>query len=288
MPSIRRASIYTALVAALTTALGGGCANPKAPADPTRQEIVFAVTANAEIIKFVAGQPGTILNREPLVGLPEGERIVGIDFRVARGVLYALSSSGRLYTLDASYGHLKPVGKAPLTSALASGPVGFDFNPAADRIRVVGADGTNLRLHPESGAVAAVDGLLHYGPGDTAYAKPPRLGSAAYTYNKTDERLTTNYAIDLERGTLVTQGTVERATPAVSPNTGRLFTVGELGTGRLDGAAFDIADIDNTALAALRHRGRTHLHVVDLATGKARDLGPIGDGGALWGLAILP
>ncbi len=40
-----------------------------------------------------AGQPQRILALKPLVGLPVGDRHVGMDYRVAHGVLFALSAS---------------------------------------------------------------------------------------------------------------------------------------------------------------------------------------------------
>jgi hypothetical protein len=254
---------------------------------PPRKEQVLAATAGGELIRFNAGQPSRVLARVALVGLEAGDRLVGIDYRVARGVLYALSARGRLYTLDAATGRLAAVGSGV---ALAAGDsaVGFDFNPVADRIRVVTAAGRNLRLHPDTGALAAEDPALKYVAGDAAAAVAPRIGGAGYTYNKNDAKLTTNYAIDLARGTLVRQGSIEAVQPVVSPNTGALATIGALGTGAVEDAAFDIADIDNTALAALRQNGRTRLHLIDLASGRATVLGRVADGGALVGLAIEP
>jgi hypothetical protein len=76
--------------------------------------------------------------------------------------------------------------------------------------------------------------------------------------------------------------------PVVSPNTGTLATIGALGTGAVDDAAFDIADVSNTALAALRQNGRTRLHLIDLASGRATALGRLADGGAVAGIAIEP
>jgi Domain of unknown function (DUF4394) len=163
-----------------------------------------------------------------------------------------------------------------------------DFNPVADRIRVVTSSGRNLRLHPDSGALAAEDAALRYADGDAAAGAPARVGAAAYTYNKNDSKLTTNYAIDVARGTLLRQGSLEGAQPVVSPNSGLLATVGALGTGAVDDAAFDIADVGNTALAALRQRGVTRLHLIDLASGRATALGRVADGQALAGLAIEP
>lgn len=269
-----------------TLSLLAACASTSEPVGEPRKETVFAVTDGAELIKFNAGQPQRILERKPLQGLDAGDKLLGIDFRVARGVLFALSASGKVYTIDTTSARLTRVGTQ--AAALAPGRWEIDFNPVADRIRVVADHGANLRLHPDTGALAATDPAPAYAPADAAAGKAPRVAAAAYTYNKSNDKLTTNYAIDIGLGTLVTQGSKEGAEPVVSPNTGQLFTVGPLGTGPVEAAAFDIADINNAAFAALRIGGRTRLHLVDLASGKATAIGTVGDGRALWGLAIEP
>lgn len=271
-------------------ALLGACAGlpaetPEPPAAP-RQQSVLAVTDAGELIRFNAGTPRQISHRVALRGLPPGQTLVGLDFRVSRGVLYAVTSGGLLVTIDTRSGQLKPVGSAAV--ALQGQRFGVDFNPVADRVRVVSDSGQNLRLHPDTGALAATDPPLAWVAGDAAAAQPPRVAAAGYTYNQRDAKLTTNYALDLARGTLLTQGSVEGVQPAVSPNTGLLRSVGALGTGALDDASMDISDTDNTALAALRQHGRTRLHLLDLATGRATLLGTVGDGRALWGMAIEP
>jgi Domain of unknown function (DUF4394) len=283
-PAVSHALRAAALAASL---LVMACASIEPAEGPPRKETVLAATMSGELIRFNAGQPSRVLSRVSVSGLEGGDRLAGIDFRVARGVLYALSARGRLYTLDAASGKLTAVGTGV---ALAAGDeaVGFDFNPAADRIRVVTAGGRNLRLHPDTGALAAEDAALRYAEGDAAAGAPARVGAAAYTYNKNDSKLTTNYAIDVARGTLLRQGSVEGTQPAVSPNTGLLATVGALGTGAVDDAAFDIADVGNTALAALRRGGVTRLHLIDLSTGRASALGRVADGQALAGLAVEP
>lgn len=289
-------AVWVAL--AVATAVLAGCATQPRP-DPDRKELVVAVTSAHELITFSAGEPGRILERRPVTGLPPGDRLVGIDFRVARGVLYALSYSGRLYTLDIPTGALRPVGPAPATVPLKGSVFGFDFNPAADRIRVVSNAGQNLRLHPDTGGVvdgdATVDGVqpdpaLRYAAGDAHAQRTPDIAGAAYTYNPQDSKITTNYAIDRAVGALVMQGSREGATPVVSPNTGQLRTVGPLGLGPLVDVSFDISDVSNTALIAVRtpSDNQTRLHLVNLATGATRPLGRVGEGAPLVGMAIEP
>ena len=278
-------SLRAPLLLGLAAVLAGCASLPgDEPAGAPRPETVFALTASQSLIRFNAGTPRRIEQRLAVSGLAAGETLVGIDFRVARGVLYGLTSAGRLVTLDTATARATPVGTAPAV-ALQGTRFGVDFNPAADRLRVVSDTGQNLRLHPDTGALAATDPPL---AAATAGGPAPVIAGAGYTYNKTNEKLTTNYAIDIGRGWLVTQGSIEGVEPVVSPNTGRIADVGALGTGPVDDAAFDIADINNAALAALRVGGRTRLYAIDLATGRATLLGSVGDGGVLHGIAIQP
>jgi hypothetical protein len=276
-----------------------GCASVVEPIGPQRKETIFAVTASHELIKFNAGQPQLILERKTVTGLAPAERLVGIDFRVTKGVLFGLANTGRLYTLDTSTGALKPVGAAPSAIALTGDVFGFDFNPAADRIRVVSNRGQSFRLHPDTGAAVDADpnapgiqgdSALSYVKGDIQEAQHPALVAAAYTYNKLDEKITTNYALDARLGALVMQGSLEGTLPVVSPNTGLLRTVGKLGIGTLADATFDIADISGAAFAALRTPAgtATRLYQVDLNSGKAKLIGTVGSGAPLVGMAVEP
>lgn len=276
--------------------LASACSTLEEPPPNALKHTLLALTPGGELLRLAARQPQQVLERKPIIGLQPGEQLLGLDYRVSRGVLYTLSSRGQLYTLQPATGQLSAVG-SPMALALEGQQFGVDVNPAADRIRVVSDRGQNLRLHPDTGAVvdgdAGREGLqpdptLQYAPGDAHAGRSPRVVAAGYTYNTRDDKLTTNYAIDAGLGTLVTQGSVEGRTPAVSPNTGRLFTVGALGTGALQDASLDIADTDNTALAALRSGGLTRLYRIDLATGAATLLGTLAGGQPVQGLAIVP
>ncbi|MBA3625963.1 MAG: DUF4394 domain-containing protein [Methylibium sp.] len=284
------------LLAALAVA---ACSSvPDEPIGPPAKETLYAVNTANHLLGFNAGQPQKILSQRPLAGLQPGERVLGIDYRVARGQLFALGSSGRLYRVDTATASASTVG-TPFGMALRGSEFGFDFNPAVDRIRVVSDAGQNLRLNPDTGAVVDADaktdglqpdGAIAWAPADANAGKPFAAVAAAYSYNQVDEKITTNFAIDARQGVLVTQGTREGTTPAVSPNTGRLFTVGPLGAGRFERASFDISDVDNIAYAALTGAGAraSVLYRIDLGTGAATRIGTIAGGEAVQGLAIQP
>ena len=281
------------LLAALT--FGPVHAQPLQAGQPPGNELLFAINARGELLRFRAGKPNVILTRKKIAGLDEDVR--GMDFRVSHGALFVLGASGRLYTLDTDTAQATALGEAPL--ALPAVETGFDFNPTVDRMRVTLADGTNLRAHPVTGAQVDSDpkadgvqrdGALVYAPNDPHAGWPALISGVAYTYNQKNDKLTTNFAIDGARGTLVTMGSREGVEPVVSPNGGQVFTVGTLKTGPLTGVSFDISDVHNSAYLAASRVGdtRTHLFRVDLDSGKATYLASIGKKERIRALAIEP
>ena len=285
---------------------------PAEPDNPPRKETFYAVTATNQLISFNAGQPQKILSRKALTGLQADTEILGIDYRVAKGVLFALGRAGsesRLYTVNTASGVASPVGSAALAITLTGNEFAFDFNPVADRIRVVSNSGQNLRLHPDTGAVVdanpdepgiQLDGKPAYpeaapeaypnANADINAGKTPAIVGAAYTYNKRNDKITTNYAIDANTESLVTQGSKEGVTPVISPNTGKLFTVGKLGAGPFVRASFDIADTTGAAFVAVtRLNGvASKLYLVNLDNGSATFLGTIGGGETIRGMSFEP
>jgi len=294
-----RPSARSGVAVAFAAAAIAGCAivAPAETVGPAAKEEIVAVTVSNQLLRFNAGQPQRVRERRAIAGLAAGEQLVGIDYRVARGELYAVGSRGQLYKVDVARAIASPIG-SPAAWPAGGTEWGIDFNPTVDRIRIVNDAGTNLRMHPDTGAVVDADpnqpglqfdGPLAYDAGDANAGKPVRLVAAGYTYNKTNDRITTNFALDAAQGTLVHQGTKEGVTPAVSPNTGRLYTVGPLGAGRFDHATFDISDLSNTAYAGLRAAGAsaTRWYRVDLASGRAIFVGTVA-GEPLVGAAIEP
>jgi Domain of unknown function (DUF4394) len=292
---LRRSTLALAALAAVTLA---GCASMSEPMGATRAEKAVAVTTSHQLIKFNAGQPQKILASIAIKGLQPGEVILGIDYRVSKDMLYALGSSGRLYTLNEDTAQLTQVGSGSFAVKLDGTMFGFDFNPTVDRIRVISNTGQNLRLHPDTGAVVdsnpnadgvQIDGPLTYAAGDANFGKKPSIVGAAYSYNKADPKITTNFALDAATGALVTQGSREGTTPAVSPNTGQLFTVGKLGV-NFEDSAFDIQALSDVAFAALsgKELKGTRLYTLDLKTGATQFIGTIGTSEGIRAMAMEP
>ncbi len=110
-------------------------------------------------------------------------RLLGIDVRPVDGVLYGIVDNGAVVTIDPRNG--KARFKSQLTQTLLSGVrASVDFNPSADRLRIIGSDGTNLRANVDDGVVL-VDTPLSFAPGPfvpvTTPPTLPKVIAAAYT-----------------------------------------------------------------------------------------------------------
>lgn len=203
------------------------------------------------------------------------ERLHGIDVRPADGMLYGVTGDGKVVTIDTASGAATE--KSTLSESLADGvSASVDFNPAADRLRIVGSDGTNLRANVDDGAVT-VDGKLAYETADMHAGEAPNIVAVAYTNSVGKPEKTAMYDIDATIAGLIQQ---------VPPNDGVLKAIGKLSVTGAETYAFDIsatADLQNTAWLVA---GKT-LHRVDLATGAATAVGDI-EADTLRDVAILP
>jgi hypothetical protein len=237
---------------------------------------LYGVTDANALIGFNSAAPGTILGSVGITGLQVDERVLGIDARPATGQIYALGSSGRIYTIDPISGYALQIG-VPLSVALNGSEFGVDFNPAVDRLRVVSNAGQNLRLHPDTGALISVDAAL---------TPAGMVAGAAYTDNVAGTPFTTLFDIDAASDTLVRQGGFAGIP---SPNLGVLTNIGPLGVDTSAVLGFDVASIDGTAYAALTVSGLAQLYRIDLTTGTATLVGQIGTGAPMRGLtASMP
>ena len=95
--------------------------------------------------------------------------------------------------------------RLPFTPALNGTSFGFDFNPTVDRIRITSDTGQDLRANPDTGAVAAVDGVLGYAPGRRGRRDVPSVGGSGYSNSVPGTTATQLFDIDTARDTLVLQ-----------------------------------------------------------------------------------
>ena len=231
---------------------------------------VFGLTETNKLVSFNPATPQKVCTTATFTGQQGSENIVGIDVRPADAALYALGSTGRLYTADAA-GALTL--KSTLTASLGDGTApyagmvgtefGIDFNPGNDLLRIVSDTGQNLRVTVDNGNTITDDAVNPVGP---------ILGAAAYSNSFVGTGTALFYAIDSTGDGLQVLGR-----PSGSPINGDVQTVGALGVGDVSSVGgFDILGTNNWGLAALSvdgaatsdlfnvnlddRRGHTHRH----------------------------
>jgi len=203
-------------------------------------------------------------------------KVVGIDVRPADGMLYALAADGGVYTVDLKTG--KATMKSKLDTMLKPGTWGtVDFNPVADRLRIIGNDGMNLRANVDDGKVT-VDGALKFAESDMHKGEKPNVVAGAYSNSFKGTKETALYDVDATIGGLLKQA---------PPNDGVLNAIGKLGTAKFTTAAFDIWSDGQGKNEAWLMVG-DWLHSVDLASGKATPAVQIKGVSGIRDIAILP
>ncbi|TLU99417.1 DUF4394 domain-containing protein [Dyadobacter luticola] len=221
--------------------------------------VAYAVDASNKLIIFNPMNVSGSRVEKAITGLPGGVMIEGIDIRPVDGRLYAFGSDTKLYTVDLGSGAARfqaelrnmddPTFKVSGTS------FGVDFNPVADRLRIVTNTGQNLRINTSNG-VTIVDGALNLIPGPGS----PHINGAAYTNSFAGTNATVLYDIDSESNTLFKQN---------PPNNGGLEKIGALGVDIDAANGFDIGNKTGTAYALLTVGGSTGLYSINLSTGAA-------------------
>ncbi|MBD8531833.1 MULTISPECIES: DUF4394 domain-containing protein [unclassified Massilia] len=277
--------ILASSIALALAACGGSDHDDDAPAPAPNPPTmtagdVFAITVSNKLISFNRDAPATIRTNVAVTGLQSGENLHGIDMRPADGLLYALGSSGRIYTINTTTGaaSVKSTLAADATdttlpyTALSGTDFGVDFNPAADRLRVVSNTGQSLRINVDTGATTT-DGAINGGAANAA------VTASAYTNSFAGTATTTLYALDTANDTLYVQN---------PPNNGTLSTPVALG---VDAGAVNGMDIDarsNMAYAVLTVGGARNLYTINLAatSAPATSVGALGINEDIRGIAL--
>jgi hypothetical protein len=268
--------IYLALFAALAAAAlpqgaaatGGSCGN-RTDFGRGRKLDVVALTQDQRLVRFRECSPFRVREIAPVTGLGGADTaLVGIDFRVLDGLLYGVGNGGGVYQIDAFSAVATLVSQ--LTEVLDGTSFGVDFNPAADRLRIVSDTGQNLR-HNLNDDTTTPDMPLKNGD-----AIATGVAAAGYTNN------------DLDMNTGTTLFDVDTALDQLSiqspPNNGNLIATGKLGADAGAAAGFDVytglrggVAVSNWGFAALTVGGTPGFYRVNLLTGQAIPIGPLGD-----------
>src|SRR5690606_38420890 len=116
--------------------------------------------------------------------------------------LWGVTDNNWIVTSDPKNGNVEQ--KFELTDKLPAGAATFDFNPAADRLRLMSADGTNYRINVDDGKIT-VDGSLKFADGDMHKGEKANVVAGAYTNSFKGTKETALYDIDATIGALLRQ-----------------------------------------------------------------------------------
>ncbi|MFK4104510.1 DUF4394 domain-containing protein [Streptomyces sp. NPDC019531] len=248
---------------------GTGAAAPAA----TPSLRAFGISGDGTLMAtFTTDRPQVLDWVRAVTGLSGDTGLIGIDFRVQDGLMYGVGNKGGIYTIKIPTGTMDVVVTkvSQLQYALNGTNFGVDFNPAADRLRVVSDNGQNLRHNLND----------HTTIQDLNLTTPPTEGTtkgvsaAAYTNNDLDATTVT---------TLVDINTTSDQVVLQSPaNNGTLAPTGALGIDAGLNAGMDIYStlsagktIDNAAFATLTPygAGTPSLYSINIFTGQATAIG---------------
>ena len=267
--------------------------------------IAYALTDENDLLRIDTAAPQDILSGGVITGLA-GQDLIGIDFRPANGQLYGVGNLGGVFQINpntraATLVSTLVVDPTDLTSpfaGLSGSRFGVDFNPVADRLRLVSDTEQNLRVNVDTG-LTITDGDLQYQAGQPgATGDNPAVTSAAYTNSFGPSPRTTPgttlYTIEVREAE-------DRLLIQNPPNNGTLVYVSMLGVNASALSGFDIffdpsrpVGQENVGYAVLQDitGGISRLYEIDLtiglATNSATEIGTIGAGDLIDGFAVTP
>lgn len=247
---------------------GTGSAAPAA----TPSLRAFGISGDGTLMAtFTTDRPNVLDWVRVVTGLSGDTGLIGIDFRVQNGLLYGVGNKGGIYTIKTppATADVVVTKVSQLQYVLNGTTFGVDFNPAADRLRVISDNGQNLRHNLND----------HTTIQDLNLTTPPTEGTtkgvtaAAYTNNDLNAATVT---------TLVDINTTSDQVVLQSPaNNGTLAPTGSLGIDAGLNAGMDIYStlssgktVDNAAFASLTPYGAStpSLYSINIFTGQATSI----------------
>jgi len=247
-------------------------------AAPARH-LAAGLTGSGKLIRFYLDDAKDARTIGLPVGLSKDTKLVGIDFRVQDGRLYGLGNKGGIYTIKLTKS-APPVKKvSQLSLALDGTSFDIDFNPAANRLRVISNTGQNLRHNiddpagaPAKGVTVADATLAYPAVGADEATTGTGVTAAGYTNNDlSPDTATTVFGVDTNLNQLVLQS------PA---NAGLLAATGRLRVDPGTPAGLDVfsdlnrgVTVSNTFWATLQVGGKAGLYRLNPLTGQAGRVG---------------
>jgi hypothetical protein len=240
---------------------------------PCRAETIIALYSNNRLRYFDSANPDSFTKTVNLTGIPATEAVAAMDFHPT-GKLYVVTLENSViafYEVDPNSGVAIRRTSFPNWSGTASG---FDFLPGQSGqqgVLVNEADQFKRVNPPVGGGPAPVtmayDNTTSDGdPVDQHAGDNPAITALASSNNFPEAKSTVLYGIDAGPNSLV----------IVNQSTGQLNTVGPLGAATGTRCGFDISGTTGVAYAALGSGDSTTLYTVDLGSGAATSVGPIG------------
>ena len=237
---------------------------------------VVGLTDDGRLVRFRANTPQRPRDIGYVQGLSgDDTALVGIDFRVQDGKLYGVGNGGGVYTIDEATAEARFVNA--LTVPLMGTSFGVDFNPAADRLRIISDAGQNLAHNVNVGGVTVVNSMLTYTAPPAVPVPATGVTGAAYTNNDLNQPATATTLFDVD--TVMDQIAIQSP-----PGSGILVATGTLGLDADVVTGFDIysrlergVTVSNHAFASLMTNGRHAFYTIHLTTGRASRLGALGE-----------
>jgi hypothetical protein len=258
-PALRHAIAAAGMIAAVQAASAADAAT------------LIALTADNALVRF---DSETRRAATPLRVTGTDGRLLGIDQRPQDGKLYGVTDSGQIVSIDVADGRATQVSRLDMPFE-SGGRAVVDFNPVANRLRLMGMSGVNFRVNVDTGAVAR-DGQQKYQVGTPQAETTPRITAGAYTNSvapaagapaagQPGAPTTALYTIDTLLGTYNLQA---------PPNDGVQQVKGMLGMGLPVGVGFDILSDGQGGNTGYVLAGGT-LHGIDLASGRLTAMGTV-------------
>ena len=120
---------------------------------------VVGLTSDQRLVCFRTNKPGNARDIAPVSGLVQDTKLVGIDYRPATGDLYGVGDQAGIYIVDPATATASLAARANV--ALQGTSFGVDFNPAADRLRIISDTGQNLRINVADGSTTVDTSLTN-------------------------------------------------------------------------------------------------------------------------------